>query len=161
MTADFSRQIALLASPGGLTDAGARHQPAHSASVLIGAPLRTLTASCRVVGPTGPIEVVFFATAGTTDETVCGASDNTEEASNASGVTAHNVRDFKSRSGLTWEQLGRLFGVSRRAVHGWAAGARMNAAHSEMLARLRLVMADVDTRGANATEARSLLLDTL
>src|SRR5262245_36297225 len=32
------------------------------------------------------------------------------------------VRSLHDSSGLTWEQLARLFGVSRRAVHNWANG---------------------------------------
>ena len=30
-------------------------------------------------------------------------------------------------SGLTWDELGQLFGVSRRSVHFWASGRPMNA----------------------------------
>lgn len=33
---------------------------------------------------------------------------------------------IKEHSGLTWDQLGRVFGVSRRAVHMWANGGRLN-----------------------------------
>lgn len=43
------------------------------------------------------------------------------------------VRWLHETSGMTWEQLGRVFGVSRRAVHLWATGARMNAANAEAL----------------------------
>ncbi len=49
---------------------------------------------------------------------------------------AAQVRDLREASGLTTEQIARLFGVSRRAVHLWASGGRMNAAHHEQLARL-------------------------
>lgn len=49
---------------------------------------------------------------------------------------ADQIRDLHSRSGLTWTQLGSLFGVSRRAVHHWANGGRMNAANAELLAEL-------------------------
>ena len=51
-------------------------------------------------------------------------------------VPADLVRRLRGQSGLTWEQLAKLFGVSRRAVHLWAAGGRMNAANHEQLARL-------------------------
>ena len=40
---------------------------------------------------------------------------------------------IKEQSGLTWEQLGRVFGVSRRAVHLWANGGRMNEANARTL----------------------------
>lgn len=49
---------------------------------------------------------------------------------------ADQVRDLHRMSGLTWTQLGSLFGVSRRAVHHWATGGRMNAANAELLAEL-------------------------
>lgn len=39
----------------------------------------------------------------------------------------------KQHSGLTWDQLGRVFGVSRRAVHLWASGGRMNESNAEVL----------------------------
>ena len=39
-------------------------------------------------------------------------------------------------SGLTWEQIARYFGVSRRAVHLWASGGRMTASNEELLVHL-------------------------
>lgn len=39
-------------------------------------------------------------------------------------------------SGLTWEQIARYFGVSRRAVHLWVSGGRMSAANEELLVHL-------------------------
>lgn len=54
--------------------------------------------------------------------------------------TAGLVNKLHTQSGLTWDQVGRLLGVSRRAVHMWAAGKRMNARNAELLADLvRLV----------------------
>lgn len=43
------------------------------------------------------------------------------------------IRWVKDNSGLTWDQLGKIFGVSRRAVHLWANGGRMNEANSRTL----------------------------
>lgn len=37
------------------------------------------------------------------------------------------------QSGLTWDQLGRALGVSRRAIHLWARGGRMNSTNAENL----------------------------
>jgi hypothetical protein len=59
--------------------------------------------------------------------------------------TAELVRDLWEHSGLTWDQLARLFGVSRRAMHAWAAGARPNAYHQELLIELTQLMAQIDT----------------
>lgn len=72
---------------------------------------------------------------------------------------AQEVRQLHGRSGLTWDQLARLFGVSRRAVHNWAAGGRLSAANAEFLSRLSQVIAD---RGdSEADETRAWLLTSI
>lgn len=43
-------------------------------------------------------------------------------------------------SGLTMEQLSRLFGVSRRSVHAWAGGAKLSSANEELLVRLEAAL---------------------
>jgi hypothetical protein len=48
--------------------------------------------------------------------------------------SAEQVQRLHRESGLTWLQIAKLFQVSRRAVHGWAAGNRMNATNLEHLA---------------------------
>lgn len=55
--------------------------------------------------------------------------------------TASSVAQLRSQAALTWEQLGRLFGVSRRAVHLWASGKRMNAHNVELLRELQRLIA--------------------
>ncbi|MGH8904939.1 MAG: helix-turn-helix domain-containing protein [Egibacteraceae bacterium] len=49
---------------------------------------------------------------------------------------ADRLRAIHERSNLTWSQLARLFGVSRRAVHAWVGGSRMSAANLERLGRV-------------------------
>lgn len=49
---------------------------------------------------------------------------------------ASQVRQLKDAADLTWDQIRRLFGVSRRAVHMWASGARMNSRNEERLTEL-------------------------
>jgi hypothetical protein len=63
---------------------------------------------------------------------------------------------LRSLSGLTWEQLAKLFGVSRRAVHLWATGGRMNSYHAELLGRVlsTVSMIEVDT----PTRRREMIL---
>lgn len=58
---------------------------------------------------------------------------------------------MKRESGLTWDQLRRLFGVSERSMHLWAGGARMNARNVERLAYLEQV---VHALGASNAEQR-------
>lgn len=61
-----------------------------------------------------------------------------------------DIRWIHQASGLTWEQLGRIFGVSRRAVHMWANGSRMNSANAETLAALVRAVKAAPTLDADA-----------
>jgi hypothetical protein len=47
--------------------------------------------------------------------------------------TAKAIRKAHEDSGLTWDQLAKVFCVSRRSVHSWANGVRMNATNAELL----------------------------
>jgi transcriptional regulator with XRE-family HTH domain len=49
------------------------------------------------------------------------------------GPMHQRVRALYDRAGLSWEELARALGVSRRAVHQWAVGGRINSAHLEVL----------------------------
>jgi len=71
-------------------------------------------------------------------------------------AAATRVRRLKEDSGLTWDQFRRLFGVSRRAVHMWAGGSRINARNEERLAHLENVIAALG--GTNAADRKSRLL---
>src|SRR3569833_14459 len=50
--------------------------------------------------------------------------------------SAELVRALRVLSGLSWVLISRVFGVSRRAVHLWVSGWRMNAAIQELLSEL-------------------------
>lgn len=65
--------------------------------------------------------------------------------------SAARVRSLHRRSGLTWEQLARAFGVSRRAIHAWARGGRMNARNAERLGRIEEVVAENEDYSAELT----------
>ncbi|WP_372525358.1 hypothetical protein [Piscinibacter sp.] len=54
-----------------------------------------------------------------------------EEVEHAAGVS-----ELRRLSGLTWDQVASLFGVSRRAVHHWASGKPMTAEHEVHLYRV-------------------------
>jgi DNA-binding transcriptional regulator YiaG len=66
------------------------------------------------------------------------------------------IGELRRVSGLTWEQLARLFSVSRRALHFWASGRAMTPSNEEHLQRLLAVVRKID-RGS-ASENRGLLL---
>lgn len=66
------------------------------------------------------------------------------------------IGELRRLSGLTWEQLARLFNVSRRSLHFWASGKTMTPSNEEHLQRLLAVVRRFD-RGS-ASENRTLLL---
>lgn len=75
-----------------------------------------------------------------------------------SGIaSADSVRTIYERSGLTWEQLARLFGVSRRAVHSWASGSRVSARHVEAIFDL---VGRISRRAGSPEEVRAWLMDS-
>jgi DNA-binding transcriptional regulator YiaG len=83
--------------------------------------------------------------------TTPGASVSIERSSAAS------IAALRQLSGLTWDQLARLLGVSRRAVHFWAEGRPMAPSHEEHLQRLLAVVHELHRGSPQAN--RALLLD--
>lgn len=78
------------------------------------------------------------------------------EQQRTASATAERIIEFKARTGLTWPQVARLFGVSKRAVMLWRSGGQMAAVHeerlTELLSRLRRAPSD------NSTEMRTWLM---
>ncbi len=66
------------------------------------------------------------------------------------------ISEVRRLSGLTWEQLAQLFGVSRRALHFWASGKPLSAQNAEHLQRLLAVLQRVDRGSASANRAALL-----
>ena len=60
------------------------------------------------------------------------------------------IGELRRLSGLTWDQLARLFCVSRRSLHFWASGKPMAAGNEEHLQRLLDVIRKIDRGSANA-----------
>jgi hypothetical protein len=86
------------------------------------------------------------------------ASTTTEPVLRPQGQSVQQaIAELRGLSGLTWEQMARLLGVSRRSVHFWASGELVRATHQERVQRLLAVLRQVD-RGS-ATENRALLLN--
>lgn len=63
------------------------------------------------------------------------------------------IAELRRLSGLTWDQLARLFNVSRRSLHFWASGKAMTSSNEEHLQRLLAVLRHIDrgSAGANRT----------
>jgi DNA-binding transcriptional regulator YiaG len=64
--------------------------------------------------------------------------------------------ELRRVSGLTWDQLARLFGITRRSLHFWASGKPLTPAHEERLHRLLATVRRLDRGSAHAN--RTLLL---
>lgn len=85
--------------------------------------------------------------------------EEVEQAEPASSeCTRKAVSELRRLSGLTWDQLGQLFEVSRRSVHFWASGKPLNAENEERLMRVLDVVRAGD-RGS-AQDTRAALLDS-
>ncbi|MGE0334720.1 MAG: XRE family transcriptional regulator [Gammaproteobacteria bacterium] len=63
------------------------------------------------------------------------------------------ISELRRLSGLTWDQLGRLFNVSRRALHFWVSGGRMSPSNEESLQRLLALVRKIDRGSASANRA--------
>jgi len=50
---------------------------------------------------------------------------------------AKSIRNFKQKHGLTWPQMGEVFGVDKRTVEKWAAGSLNMSRQSELLLKMR------------------------
>lgn len=66
---------------------------------------------------------------------------------------AESLKELYDSTALTWDQIARLFGVSRRAVHLWTSGQRMSARNLERLARIGEVVSENQSTTPEATRA--------
>ena len=66
------------------------------------------------------------------------------------------IAELRRLSGLTWAQLARLFGVTRRSLHFWASGKPLTPANEERLNRMLATVRKVNRGSAIAN--RTLLL---
>lgn len=72
-------------------------------------------------------------------------------------TTRQAISELRRISGLTWEQLGELFDVSRRSVHFWASGKPLNAENETRLLQVLDIVRTADRGDARST--RLALLD--
>ncbi|WP_251450890.1 hypothetical protein [Microbacterium sp. Marseille-Q6648] len=77
----------------------------------------------------------------------------------ASSSHAQLIAELRASSSFTWEQTAKLFGVSRRTVHLWAAGGNMASQNEEHLAELLREVRSI--RAAGAPDERLQLLAML
>ncbi len=60
------------------------------------------------------------------------------------------IMELRRLSGMTWDQLARLFGVARRTLHFWASGKALNAGNEERLHRMLATIRRIDRGSARA-----------
>lgn len=68
---------------------------------------------------------------------------------------ASGVQRIHDAANLTWEEVAQLFGVSRRAVHNWAAGRPMNSGNRR---RLEILTDVIFARHMNPDDIRAWLM---
>jgi transcriptional regulator with XRE-family HTH domain len=68
------------------------------------------------------------------------------------------LSELRRLSGLSWEQLARVLGVTRRTLHFWASGQAIARSNEEHLQRALAVVRSID-RGST-TANRSVLLES-
>lgn len=66
------------------------------------------------------------------------------------------IGELRRLSGLTWDQLARVFGVSRRSLHFWGSGKPMAPSNEEHLQRVLAVVRKIDRGTASANRAALL-----
>jgi hypothetical protein len=64
------------------------------------------------------------------------------------------VTELHEKSGLTWEQIGRALGVSKRAALMWAQGGQVSALNLDNLSSLCSVVAEHSGGGPDSTRLR-------
>jgi DNA-binding transcriptional regulator YiaG len=73
--------------------------------------------------------------------------------------TASLITALRGESGLTWEQLARVFDVSRRAVHLWASGGKMNSHNQEVAVALYQEVRAISADSPSARRQQILMPD--
>jgi transcriptional regulator with XRE-family HTH domain len=122
-----------------------RHPNTHS---LIGSSIFMLCSSTNASRPTTSQEIL--AAIGMTTSGITLPSANSPE------ETQKALSELRRLSGLTWDQLAKLFNVSRRSLHFWASGQPLSRFNEEQLNRLLDTLQYINRGSASLN--RSLLL---
>ena len=90
------------------------------------------------------------------ESTTSGSVIGVEPTQTPPKTTAEVILEFRFRSGLTWDQIGELFGVSRRSVHNWANGKAASAGHERDIRQALAALDHIDEGSRTANRARLL-----
>jgi DNA-binding transcriptional regulator YiaG len=69
---------------------------------------------------------------------------------------AKSVRSLRQRSGLTWDELARIFGVTRRTLYNWSIGGQVSAANAQAIAEVIRSVHGIDSGEPKITRSRLL-----
>ena len=75
---------------------------------------------------------------------------------NPSFTTGSRILELRRLTGLTWDQLARVFHVDRRSLHFWASGKPLSSSNEQRLNRLVALIYEID-RGSAAANRSALL----
>lgn len=130
-----------------------RSGPWHTALVLaVGVGLGTSASPASAPSWSTPASIQL--TRLSTRETRGGEHESVPTSVAAVAVRADQARyvmELRRVSGLTWDQMARLFDVSRRTLHFWASGNPMLPTHEERLVRVLATVRRMDQGSAVAT----------
>ena len=122
-------------------------------STSAGGPMRQIGAQVVVIAlAVGPVASTTAATLAFVAPSIAGQTSAGSIPRTVATEAA--VLELRRRSGLTWDQLARLFQVSRRAVHLWASGKIMNPKNQEHLQRLLAFIRQIDRGTAASTRVQ-------
>lgn len=79
--------------------------------------------------------------------------------SSSTEVSSKAVMEIRRLTGFTWEQLAQLFNVSRRTLHFWASGQKLNSSNEEQLYLLLDTIRYINRGSASLN--RNLLLEPI
>lgn len=94
--------------------------------------------------------------ANTADHVVDPATSSTPQ--NGRKSLAEQVKQIKERGSYTWDQVAKMFGVSRRTVHLWASGGRISAPNEEAIATVANEISLIENSNEGGTRLQFLAL---
>ena len=98
----------------------------------------------------------YFQISGTGDMIVVARSATTAQRFSA---LATRLSNLYRASGLTWGEIAKSLGVSRRAVHHWMSGQLPSDRHIERVSNLENLVGDFDTGSAGDTREALVAVD--
>lgn len=111
------------------------------------------TTSVRQVAPEAPKDLTMRSS-----RTTSGLPLLTTPSVYSPASLAKRIAEIRALTGLTTDQVGRLFGVSRRSVHNWINGNAMAPQHEERAVRILSIVQVLP--GTTPAERRAALLDS-